>query len=99
MYAVIRAGGKQYRVAPGDVIRVENQGTAPTARLNSATCWRFGRARADWQAQSARARDRRNRGAGREENPGLPLQAQEAIQEAARTSSGIYGGADYRDCV
>ena len=26
MYAVIRAGGKQYRVAPGDVIRVENQG-------------------------------------------------------------------------
>jgi len=26
MYAVIRAGGKQYRVAPGDVIRVESQG-------------------------------------------------------------------------
>jgi large subunit ribosomal protein L21 len=25
MYAVIRAGGKQYRVAPGDVIRVEKQ--------------------------------------------------------------------------
>src|ERR1700690_3121844 len=25
MYAVIRAGGKQYRVAPGDVIRVETQ--------------------------------------------------------------------------
>jgi large subunit ribosomal protein L21 len=23
MYAVIRAGGKQYRVAPGDVIRIE----------------------------------------------------------------------------
>jgi len=26
MYAVIRAGGKQYRVAPGDVIRVERVG-------------------------------------------------------------------------
>jgi large subunit ribosomal protein L21 len=26
MYAVIRAGGKQYRVAPGDVIRVEKTG-------------------------------------------------------------------------
>ncbi len=26
MYAVIRAGGKQYRVAPGDVIRVEKFG-------------------------------------------------------------------------
>jgi large subunit ribosomal protein L21 len=25
MYAVIRAGGKQYRVAPGDVVRFENQ--------------------------------------------------------------------------
>jgi large subunit ribosomal protein L21 len=28
MYAVIRAGGKQYRVAPGDVIRVEKLDTA-----------------------------------------------------------------------
>jgi len=27
MYAVIRAGGKQYRVAPGDVIRVEKMAT------------------------------------------------------------------------
>ena len=27
MYAVIRSGGKQYRVAPGDVIRVEKTGT------------------------------------------------------------------------
>jgi large subunit ribosomal protein L21 len=27
MYAVIRAGGKQYRVAPGDVIRVERLAT------------------------------------------------------------------------
>ena len=26
MYAVIRAGGKQYRVAPGDVVRVEKVG-------------------------------------------------------------------------
>src|SRR5271167_650313 len=25
MYAVIRAGGKQYRVAPGDVVRMETQ--------------------------------------------------------------------------
>ena len=28
MYAVIRAGGKQYRVAPGDVIKVEKLGDA-----------------------------------------------------------------------
>src|SRR5271166_4844659 len=25
MYAVIRAGGKQYRVSPGDVVRMETQ--------------------------------------------------------------------------
>ena len=28
MYAVIRAGGKQYRVAPGDVVRLETQSGA-----------------------------------------------------------------------
>ena len=28
MYAVIRTGGKQYRVAPGDVLRIEKAGTA-----------------------------------------------------------------------
>jgi large subunit ribosomal protein L21 len=31
MYAVIRAGGKQYKVAPGDVIRVEKVGGADGA--------------------------------------------------------------------
>ena len=33
MYAVIRAGGKQYRVAPGDVIRVESQGTGSDGKI------------------------------------------------------------------
>ena len=33
MYAVIRAGGKQYRVAPGDVIRVESQGTGTEGQI------------------------------------------------------------------
>jgi large subunit ribosomal protein L21 len=33
MYAVIRAGGKQYRVAPGDVIKVETQGTGTEGRV------------------------------------------------------------------
>jgi large subunit ribosomal protein L21 len=33
MYAVIRAGGKQYRVAPGDVIRVEKFGTGTDGRV------------------------------------------------------------------
>jgi len=33
MYAVIRAGGKQYRVAPGDVIRVESLGTGTDGKV------------------------------------------------------------------
>lgn len=33
MYAVIRAGGKQYRVAPGDVLRVETQAGARDGRI------------------------------------------------------------------
>jgi large subunit ribosomal protein L21 len=33
MYAVIRAGGKQYRVAPGDVIRVEKLATGTDGKV------------------------------------------------------------------
>jgi large subunit ribosomal protein L21 len=33
MYAVIRAGGKQYRVAPGDVIRLESQGNGSDGKI------------------------------------------------------------------
>jgi large subunit ribosomal protein L21 len=33
MYAVIRAGGKQYRVAPGDVIRVEKTGPGTNGQV------------------------------------------------------------------
>ncbi|MBI2817559.1 MAG: 50S ribosomal protein L21 [Acidobacteria bacterium] len=32
MYAVIETGGKQYRVAPGDVIRVESMESEPGAQ-------------------------------------------------------------------
>jgi large subunit ribosomal protein L21 len=33
MYAVIRSGGKQYRVAPGDVIRVESQAEGSNGKV------------------------------------------------------------------
>jgi len=36
MFAVIRAGGKQYRVAPGDVIRVEKLGTGTDGHVEFA---------------------------------------------------------------
>jgi large subunit ribosomal protein L21 len=36
MYAVIRTGGKQYRVSPGDVIRVENLPAEPGSSAEMA---------------------------------------------------------------
>jgi large subunit ribosomal protein L21 len=33
MYAVIRAGGKQYKVAPGDVVRLETQSGAQDGKI------------------------------------------------------------------
>lgn len=33
MYAVIRTGGKQYRVAPGDVLRIEKTGVEPNGTI------------------------------------------------------------------
>ena len=33
MFAVIRAGGKQYRVAPGDIIRIETPAAAKNGKL------------------------------------------------------------------
>jgi large subunit ribosomal protein L21 len=33
MYAVIRTGGKQYRVSPGDVLRIEKAGVEPNQTL------------------------------------------------------------------
>jgi len=54
MYAVIRAGGKQYRVAPGDVIRVETLAGGTDGKINfgdvlaiSAEQGKIARAQAD----------------------------------------------------
>lgn len=33
MYAVIRTGGKQYRVAPGDVVKIEKTAAGENGRL------------------------------------------------------------------
>jgi large subunit ribosomal protein L21 len=33
MYAVIRTGGKQYRVSPGDVLKIEKTGVEPNTTV------------------------------------------------------------------
>ena len=50
MYAVIRTGGKQYRVAPGDVVKIESvvSRDEKTRPWSSATCWLSAASRAAW---------------------------------------------------
>jgi ribosomal protein L21 len=38
MYAIVKTGGKQYRVAEGDVIEVEKLVGAPATRCRSPRC-------------------------------------------------------------
>jgi len=94
MYAVIRAGGKQYRVAPGDVIRVEKLGTGTDGQVEFPVLAVSGE-----QGQVAKESDARVVGHVVEEGRGakilVSLQAQEAVQEAARASPGVHRGAHF----
>jgi hypothetical protein len=94
MYAVIRAGGKQYRVAPGDVIRVEKLATGTDGHVNFpevlAVSGGEGTVGCTRSRPSGGGRPRR-------EDFGFPLQAEEAVQEAARTPAGLHRSADQRD--
>ena len=100
MYAVIRAGGKQYRVSPGDVIRVETQDDKDGKVQFSDVLAVSAEAGSIVTSGATRQRERRDRRTGtRREDPGLPLQAQEAVQEAARTPAELQRGAHHRDCL
>jgi len=86
MYAVIRTGGKQYRVAPGDVVKIESVASEDQTVEFSDVLAGFGRA---GNRDQAVHRKGNGRGSGRRpwrEDPGLPPEAQEAVQEAAGTS-------------
>jgi len=84
MYAVIRTGGKQYRVAPGDVVKDRERNFRRTRPSNSATCW-LSAANPGTMAKPATAKVTAEvLGEGRGDKiPGLPPEAEEAVQEAA----------------
>jgi large subunit ribosomal protein L21 len=42
MFAVIRTGGKQYRVAADDVLKIEKIAASPARSSSSARCWWWG---------------------------------------------------------
>lgn len=48
MYAVIRAGGKQYRVAPGDVIKIEKVSQAGGEKVQFDDVLAFSAAEGEW---------------------------------------------------
>jgi ribosomal protein L21 len=96
MYAVIRAGGKQYKVAPGDVIRVEtvdgangpvqfNDVLAVSAESGSVV-------RPDSGAQVTGEVVEQGRKSHR-----LPLQAQEAVQKTPRPPPELQRRPHHRD--
>ena len=88
MYAIIRTGGKQYRVAPGDVLRVEK---LPQADGNIEFTEVLAASTGAQDAEIGQARLRQGAGFCSQRRPcqedlGLPLQAQKAIQEDAGSS-------------
>ena len=98
MYAVIRTGGKQYRVAPGDTLKIEttahNDGAIEFADV-LAVSGEEGKFEQELGGAKVLAEVV---GEGRGEKIlGLPLQAQEAVQEDAGTSSELRRSEDQRD--
>ena len=96
MYAVIRTGGKQYRVAPGDVVKIESVPSEnQTVEFSDvlAVSGEPGLAKPASAKVTAEVVARRPRG----QDPGLPSQAQEAVQEDAGTPPELYRGAHQGD--
>ena len=99
MYAVIRTGGKQYRVAPGDVVKVEKAAAGENGAIEFSEVLAVsgdanGENKSIAKPSSAKVVGNRAWRGSRRQDPGLPLQAEEAIQEAAGTSPGLYAGSD-----
>ena len=99
MYAVIRAGGKQYKVAPGDVIRVEKvDGANGPVQFNDVLAVSAESGSVVRPGSEALVTGEVLRAGARRQGHRLPLQAQEAVQEASWTSPGLQRRPHHRDC-
>ena len=87
MYAVIRTGGKQYRVAPGDVLKIESVASgSPTVEFSDVLAV-SGEPGTLAKPAAAKVTAEVLGEGPRRQDPCLPLQAQEAVQEASGTPS------------
>ena len=98
MYAVIRAGGKQYRVAPGDAIRVEQtnrQGWAGAIQQRPGGFGRCGQhcARGSGASVSGEVVEQ----AQRRWRQDPVFHSARAVQEAAGTPAGLYRGPHFTE--
>ena len=94
MYAVIRTGGKQYRVAPGDVLKIEKAAGDADSKVEFSDVLAF----SDGLSPIVKPAAAKVFGTvvsegARGEDPGLPFQAQEAVQKIARPSPVVYRSA------
>ncbi len=94
MYAVIRAGGKQYRVAPGDVLKIEKTSNHSDQNIEFEVLAVSGE-----EGKIAKAEDAKVigeiLGEGRADKILVfHFQAQETVQEAERTQTAVHPGAD-----
>ena len=97
MYAVIRTGGKQYRVAPGDVLKIEKaESEGDTIEFSDVLAF-SGDSGSITKPASAKVIAIGPRRRPRQQDPRLPLQAEEAVQEAAGTPSVVHSGSHQRN--
>ncbi len=93
MYAVIRTGGKQYRVAPGDVLKIESVASgSPTVEFSDVLAVSGEPGTLAKPAAAKVTAEVLGEGPRRQDS-GLPLQAQEAVQEASGTPAEFHRSA------
>ena len=93
MYAVIRTGGKQYRVAPGDVVKIESVvSDSGFVEFSDVLAVSGDPGTVAKPATAKVIAEVVGDGPGRQDS-GLPPQAQEAVQKAARPPPELYRGA------
>ena len=93
MYAVIRTGGKQYRVAPGDVVKIESvESKDQTVEFSDVLAVSGEPGSVAKPATAKVIAEVLGEGRG-DKIPGLPPQAQEAVQEATGAPAELYRGA------
>ena len=89
MHAIIETGGKQYRVAPGDVIRVEKLAGDVGSEIELPVKAAFNDGGELVPVAPVKAHHHRQR--PRRQDSGLQVQAQEAVQEHHRAPPVLHG--------